>query len=129
MGHQIEIAGLWHNLGGTADRIVASRFLKDQVAQLVEGLGDFEFRGGAVRLNLRRQSQDSLPEGISFAEPPIDEIDVRVEPYFKDPSRLWLQINGTFPVPVASVNVITARVERIKNMLWADIADRLALDD
>ena len=129
MAHQIEVAGLWENLGGTADRYVASRFLKEQAAQLVQGFGDFEFRGGAIRLTLRRQSHDSFPEGIVFAEPPVDSIDVRVEPYFQDPSKLWLQINGLFPIPVSTVSTVTSRVEMVKNMLWNDLADRLALAD
>lgn len=129
IGHSVEIAGLWENLGGAADRYVASRFVKDQAAQLAQDLREFEFQGSGIRLNLTRQSQDPVPAGVAFAAPPFDVLDVRVEPYFNDKSKLWLQVNAVFPVPVDTVSAVTARIAMVRDVLWVDLADRLALND
>jgi hypothetical protein len=129
VGQSVEMAGLWENLGGPADAYVTGRFVKDQAPKLVEGLGDLEFQAAGIRLNLTRPAPETVPPGMVFAGPPVDVVDVRVEPFLSDKSKLWLQVNGIFPVPVDTVGAVTDRIAMVRKILWDDLADRLALDD
>jgi len=127
VGHTVEVAGLWDGVTPNPTDYIASRFLKDQASALVTDMRGLTYNGGSIRLSLFKESEDPLPPGIQFGvEAPRDTFDIRIEPFFGDKSKMWVQVNAIYPVPTDSVQVIERRTALARDILWDDLADRLS---
>lgn len=121
----IDLTALWA-LGEAADSYISEAFLGPRAAELAAGLGDLRFNGGAIRLNFVRDSDIPVPPGMETLAPEaVEEYDVRVEPFFRDKSHLFIQVTGTQPVPIREVALLERRVEYAHSLLWDRVADAL----
>ncbi len=127
VNQSVDISATWP-LGASAEQFVIDRFLTKSAVDLAQSL-DLTFNGGAVRLNLGRDSPVPVPPGLeSVVAKAIEEFDVRIEPFFQDKSQLWLQVTGRMAVPTHDVQVMSARVEYAHRLLWEEIPRRLTFE-
>jgi hypothetical protein len=122
LAQAVDLQGVWEGIGESAVDFITHRFLRPAALRLVDDLG-YEFKGGAIRLALSRPSQGALPPGIGVVvlQGPVETIDMRIEPLFTDPTRLFLQVTGAFP-PTVDQREIARRADMIYQVTW----DRLA---
>ena len=123
----VDISANWP-LGSSAERYIIDRYLTKAAVDLAESL-DLTFNGGAVRLNMGRDSPVPIPPGLENAvAKAIEEFDIRIEPFFQDKSHLWLQVTGRMAVPTNDVQVMTGRLEYAHRLLWEEIPRRLSFE-
>jgi hypothetical protein len=128
VNESVDIQALWP-LGASAEDFIVRRFLTKAAVDLGTDLG-LHFNGGAIRLNLDRPSPVPVPAGLEGSVPkPIEDFDVRVEPYFQDKNQLFLQVQGRMPVPTREVSVVQSRVEYAHRLLWEEVPARLTFKD
>jgi hypothetical protein len=124
----VDIQALWP-LGSSAEDYIARRFLTRSAIDLAEGLG-LRFNGGAIRLNLDRPTEVPVPPGLEGAVvKPVEEFDVRIEPFFQDKNQLFLQVQARLAVPTREVGVVLKRVEYAHRLLWEEVPARLTFRD
>jgi hypothetical protein len=119
-----DLVALW-DFGGPSTDYIARRFLSQEALRLPATLTDLEFNGGAIRLNFTRPAQTTGPQIAGVNQ--IEEFDVRIEPYFQDKSKIFLQVVGIFPVPTRAVSEVERRVNEVVDLLLRRVADSIAL--
>jgi len=134
MSQLVDLHATWGGLPQAADDYVASRFLKVQAAQVVSDLPGLNYVGGGVRLSLTRDAQEPLPLGIQVENidpklpKPADSIDIRIEPFFLDKTKLFVEVTGTFPPTGLEVGTVSRRVAFVRSVLWDHLAGNIALE-
>lgn len=126
----VDLHAVWDNIGESADKYIAQRFLQPQAEEVVAGLpGGLTFNGGAIRLGLVRPIETPLPPGVSVpgTMAAVDSVDVRIEPLYADKSKLYLQVTGNF-TPTDNIRVVFERVQFVKRVLWDHVASNIALE-
>ncbi len=130
--HIIDLQAVWEHVDGdSGDQYLASRFLKRE-AQTIGAFEGFDYQGAGLRLCLMRPSDVPLPAGMTVigapASGPTDQFDVRIEPFFADRTKLWLQVVGQFRVPTTDVRLVTSRARTVHNLLWNQLADKITME-
>jgi len=129
--HLVDLHAVWDNIGESTDSYISKRFLQPQAEQVVTGLpGGLVFNGGAIRLGLARPSDTSLPPGVSIAggsATPMDSVDVRIEPFYADKSKLYLQVTGTF-ILTTDPRALSERLQFVRSILWDHVAGNMTLE-
>jgi hypothetical protein len=126
----VDLHALWSNIGEQADIYIANRFLKPEAERLANSLPALQYNGGAIRLNLVRESTLELPPGVTLSATgsPKDSVDVRIEPLYQDKSQLFIQVAGTF-VPTNQFERVVEQVDFVRDLLWKHVARSLTFDE
>ena len=130
LNQTVDLQATWENLGAQADEHIENRFLKPQARKIVSDIENLEFNGAGLRLNLTRPIGD-LPPGVQplpGGPPMVETFDVRVEPYFADKSKLFLEVTGVL-APTQDLSRVIQGARFVEKVLWEHVAGNIAMED
>jgi hypothetical protein len=133
-GHTVDLQARWDHVDqGRSDRYIAQRFLTQDGTRM----GDFEGftpEGGGLRLHFVRASTIPLLPGVQVWSPagqqiePLEEFDARIETFYADKSKLFLEVTGLFAVPAVDISLVTSRARLVHELLWNQLADKITME-